>query len=236
MNSKINKQKDENSGLHPLNKHHASYNFTELVEVCPELKSFVIINKFKIETIDFTNADAVKMLNKALLQKFYGITHWDIPKNYLCPPIPGRADYINYIADLLAESIQHLSETYPHIIQIPDEKVLKIEGEHPEFTVITNKNSYKTKTIVIGIGSANTFAIEGLTQFVEPHQKALPEKQRIQLKNTDHKVAEGIYVIGTLAGWRNQVAIAAGSGAAVATDILTLWNSGVQTHAHDSIR
>ena len=70
MNSKINKQKDENSGLHPLNKHHASYNFTELVEVCPELKSFVIINKFKIETIDFTNADAVKMLNKALLQNF----------------------------------------------------------------------------------------------------------------------------------------------------------------------
>jgi len=104
LNSKINKQKDENSGLHPLNKHHASYNFTELVEVCPELKSFVIINKFKIETIDFTNADAVKMLNKALLQKFYGITHWDIPKNYLCPPIPGRADYIHNIADLLSSS------------------------------------------------------------------------------------------------------------------------------------
>ena len=90
--------------------------------------------------------------------------------------------------------------------------------------------------VVIGIGSANTFAIEGLMDFVEPHQKALPEKQRIQLKNTDHKVTEGIYVIGTLAGWRSQVAIAAGSGAAVATDILTLWNDGIQTHAHDSIR
>ena len=139
-------------------------------------------------------------------------------------------------ADLLSESIQHLSETYPHIAQIPDEKVLKIEGQFSEFTVTTNKNTYKTKTIVVGIGSANTFAIEGLMQFVEPHQKALPEKQRIQLKNTDHKVAEGIYVIGTLAGWRSQVAIAAGSGAAVATDILTLWNNGVQTHAHDSIR
>jgi NADH dehydrogenase FAD-containing subunit len=139
-------------------------------------------------------------------------------------------------ADLLSESIQHLSETYPHISRISDEKVLKIEGEFPEFTVITNKNTYKTKTIVVGIGSANTFAIEGLTQFVEPHRKALPEKQRIQLKNIDHKVAEGIYVTGTLAGWRSQVAIAAGSGAAVATDILTLWNNGVQTHVHDSIR
>ena len=66
--------------------------------------------------------------------------------------------------------------------------------------------------------------------------KALPEKERIQLKNTDHLVAEGIYVIGTLAGWRSQLAIAAGSGAAVATDLLTLWNNGTQTHAHDSIR
>ena len=138
-------------------------------------------------------------------------------------------------AHLLAESIQHLSETYPHIIQIQEEKVLRIEGSSPEFTVITNKQSYTTKMIVIGIGSANTFAIEGLMNFVAPHQKALPEKQRIQLKNTDHKVAEGIYVIGTLAGWRSQVAIAAGSGASVATDILTLWNAGIQTHAHDRI-
>ena len=139
-------------------------------------------------------------------------------------------------SELLSESSTHLAETYPHITQIENEKVLRIEGEYPSFNVITNKNSYQTKTVVVGIGSANSFAIEGLTQYVIPHQKALPEKQRIQLKNTDHKVAEGIYVIGTLAGWRSQLAIAAGSGAAVATDILTLWNNGIQTHAHDSIR
>jgi len=139
-------------------------------------------------------------------------------------------------SELLSESIEHLSETYPHITQIQNEKVIRIEGEAPDFTIITNKNSYKTKVVVIGIGSANTFDIEGLMQFVEPHKKALPEKQRIQLKNDDHKVAEGIYVIGTLAGWRSQLAIAAGSGAAVATDILTLWNGGTQTHAHDSTR
>jgi hypothetical protein len=66
--------------------------------------------------------------------------------------------------------------------------------------------------------------------------KSLPIKQRIQLKNSDHKVAEGIYVSVTLAGWRSQVVIAAGSDAVVATDILTLWNDGEQTHVHDSIR
>lgn len=139
-------------------------------------------------------------------------------------------------SELLTESTQDLAQAYPHISQIPNEKVIKVEGSYPEFTVITNKNSYQTKSIIIGIGSANTFDIEGLMQYVEPHKKALPEKQRIQLKNNDHKVADGIYVIGTLAGWRSQLAIAAGSGAAVATDILTLWNNGVQTHVHDSIR
>lgn len=139
-------------------------------------------------------------------------------------------------SDLLKQSTQHLSNVYPHITQIPNEKVLKIEGQFPEFTVTTNKNSYKSKIIVIGVGAANTFSIEGLMQYIEPHQKSIPEKQRIQLRNTDHKVAEGIYVAGTLAGWRSQLAIASGSGAAVATDILTLWNNGIQTHVHDSIR
>lgn len=139
-------------------------------------------------------------------------------------------------ADLLSESIQHLSETYPHITQIPNEKVLKIEDDFPEFTITTNKNTYKSKIVVVGIGAANTFAIEGLMHYVEPHQKTLPEKQRIQLRNNDYKVAEGIYVTGTLAGSRSQVAIAAGSGAAVATDILTLWNGGMQTQVHDSIK
>lgn len=165
----------------------------------------------------FTHQKA-SSLQEALFNNAYGIA-------------PGKLG-----SELLKESTEHLSKAYPHITQIPDEKVLKIEGQFPEFTVITNRNSYQTKSIVIGIGSANTFAIDGLMHYVEPHQKSLPEKQRIQLKNNDHKVADGIYVIGTLAGWRSQLAIASGSGAAVATDILTLWNNGVQTHAHDSIR
>lgn len=176
-------------------------------------KAFVTDKKIGIFTHQKTSA-----LQEALFNNAYGIA-------------PGKLG-----SELLIESVDHLSNTYPHIIQIPEEKILKIEGVYPEFTVVTNKNSYQTRNIVIGIGSANTFAIEGLMQFVEPHKKALPEKQRIQLKNIDHKVAEGIYVIGTLAGWRSQLAIAAGSGAAVATDLLTLWNDGIQTHSHDSIR
>ena len=176
-------------------------------------KPFVIEKKIGIITHQKTS-----MLQEAIINNAYGIT-------------PGKLG-----EDLLAESIQHLSETYPHVEQIPNEKVLKIEGQFPEFAVTTNKNIYKTKSIVVAIGSANTFAIEGLLHYVEPHLKALAEKQRIQLKNTEHKITEGIYVTGTLAGLRSQVSIAAGSGADVATDILTLWNNGIQSQSHDSIK
>ena len=139
-------------------------------------------------------------------------------------------------ADILTESIQQLKENYPHIQQIDDEKVLKVIAVNDVFEIVTNKQTVHSKMVVVGIGSSNLFAIEGLMDFVEPHQKSLPEKQRIQLKNNDHKVAHNLYVCGTLAGHRSQLAIASGSGAAVATDILVLWNNGVETHSHDSIR
>lgn len=90
--------------LHPRNKHRERYDFPKLIESCADLASFVSLNKFQDESIDFSNPDAVKMLNKALLMHFYGIKNWDIPNNYLCPPIPGRADYIHYIADLLCSN------------------------------------------------------------------------------------------------------------------------------------
>lgn len=139
-------------------------------------------------------------------------------------------------SEILVESIEHLQKTYPHINIIEEEKVSKIQGSAGNFTITTNKNSYRTKIIVIGIGAGNPFTIDGLEEYVVPHQKVIPEKNRIQLENNDHKVTEGIYVTGTLAGWRSQLAIAAGSGAAVATDILTLWNNGIHVQAHDSIK
>lgn len=94
----------EKNILHPRNLHRNRYDFEKLISSCPELKAFVAINKHGIETIDFSDPNAVKTLNSALLKTYYDIQNWDIPKNYLCPPIPGRADYIHYIADLLAES------------------------------------------------------------------------------------------------------------------------------------
>jgi len=94
----------EKTSLHSRNLHRSRYNFDLLIENCPELKPFVFINEHQIESIDFSNPQAVKTLNKALLISYYDIQNWDIPQDYLCPPIPGRADYIHYIADLLAES------------------------------------------------------------------------------------------------------------------------------------
>lgn len=102
MNTTPHNSTNNNGNLHPRNKHHARYDFNQLIAVCPELKTFVLINKFNSETIDFTNPLAVKTLNRALLHQFYGVTAWDIPSDYLCPPIPGRADYIHNIADILA--------------------------------------------------------------------------------------------------------------------------------------
>ncbi|BFM44147.1 23S rRNA (adenine(1618)-N(6))-methyltransferase RlmF [Flavobacterium sp. CFS9] len=94
----------EKNNLHPRNQHRSRYDFELLIANCPELKAQVAVNSHGIETIDFSNPLSVKLLNKALLETYYGIQNWDIPKNYLCPPIPGRTDYIHYLADLLAET------------------------------------------------------------------------------------------------------------------------------------
>ena len=99
-----NKLSTEKTTLHPRNQNRFSYNFDKLILSFPELKSFVFVNDHENESIDFVNPEAVKALNKAILISDYDIKNWDIPKGYLCPPIPGRADYIHYIADLLAES------------------------------------------------------------------------------------------------------------------------------------
>ena len=117
--SKINKVKEGKdsvkSKLHPRNKHRHRYDFAQLVETCPALKPFVAVNKYGNESIDFFDPAAVKMLNKALLQQHYEIGYWDIPENYLCPPIPGRADYIHHIADLLGSENEGLIPTGKNI-------------------------------------------------------------------------------------------------------------------------
>ncbi len=89
-------------GLHPRNPHRFGYDFKQLIQSCPELAPYVKINRYGNESVNYDDPAAVKMLNRALLKHFYGVQYWDIPENYLCPPIPGRADYIHYVADLLS--------------------------------------------------------------------------------------------------------------------------------------
>jgi 23S rRNA (adenine1618-N6)-methyltransferase len=89
--------------LHPNNPHKGKYNFSILSEKLPELRSFIKKNPIGEDTIDFSDNEAVICLNKALIKTYYNIDNWDIPAGFLCPPIPGRADYIHYIAELLSK-------------------------------------------------------------------------------------------------------------------------------------
>ena len=95
---------NEKTTLHPRNKNRFRYDFELLLKNNPDLKQYIFVNEFNVETLDFSNPKAVKSLNKSILFTYYNIKFWDIPQDYLCPPIPGRADYIHYIADLLANS------------------------------------------------------------------------------------------------------------------------------------
>lgn len=90
--------------LHARNRHRSRYNFKQLTQASPELGKFVAVNEYGDESIDFADPAAVRALNRAILKHFYGVTGWDIPQNYLCPPIPGRADYLHHAADLLAST------------------------------------------------------------------------------------------------------------------------------------
>ena len=98
----LNKQTDK--GLHPRNLHNARYDFPALTKHDPRLQAYVSENIYGDLSIDFSNPEAVLSLNAALLSYFYSVKKWSVPKNYLCPPIPGRADYLHYMADLLAQS------------------------------------------------------------------------------------------------------------------------------------
>ena len=102
--SQDKKNTQTKSQLHPRSKHRERYNFELLIKRVPQLKTFVSSNSYGDLSINFFNPNAVKVLNKALLLLHYNLEYWDIPNQYLCPPIPGRADYIHYIADLLDET------------------------------------------------------------------------------------------------------------------------------------
>lgn len=137
---------------------------------------------------------------------------------------------------ILNDGPKQLQKLYPKVVQIEKEKVLKISAEPSGFTVETNKNRYREGKVIIAAGYSDLLRIKGLENYIIPHKKTQPEKNRIQLINEDHLVAPNLYVVGSLAGHRSQFAIACGSGAAVATDILTEWNNGMHTKVHDKLK
>ncbi len=98
------KNKPIKSRLHSRNRNREQYDLSALINVSPELKNYIMLNKYGNESVDFSKPRAVKLLNQAILQYYYGIEQWEFPDENLCPPIPGRADYIHHIADLLAET------------------------------------------------------------------------------------------------------------------------------------
>ena len=120
--------------LHPRNQHREGYDFERLIEKSPEVEAFMTRNPRGQMTINFQDVDAVRMLNRALLMTHYEIDYWDIPASYLCPPIPGRVDYIHYLADLLAESngqdIPHGSDIKALDIGTGASLVYPLTGQH----------------------------------------------------------------------------------------------------------
>lgn len=136
---------------------------------------------------------------------------------------------------ILESGTQQLASLYPEVQQITNEKVIQITKTKTGFLIKTNKSEYTSKLVIVAVGYTDLLNIKGLEDYKAPHPRAKADKNRIWLKNVDHKIDEGLYVAGTLAGWRSQFAIASGSGAQVATDILTLWNNGEHVKIHDKI-
>ena len=137
--------------------------------------------------------------------------------------------------DILFEGKEQIATLYPHISQIENEKILSIKEIKGIYTIESNKNSYQSKILVIALNYSKPFTVDGLNEFIIPHKKADPRKDRIQLKNDNFLIKKGLYCCGTIAGLPSQFAIAAGSGASVATDILTLWNDNTPTKVHDKV-
>ncbi|MGR5300855.1 23S rRNA (adenine(1618)-N(6))-methyltransferase RlmF [Vibrio alfacsensis] len=123
------------SGLHERNVHKGRYDFKKLIASEPQLKAFVIKNPKGEDSINFADPKAVKMLNKALLAAYYDIEFWDIPEHYLCPPIPGRADYIHRLAELLDGEVKG---KYPH---------------------------HRVRALDVGVGANCIYPIVGVTQY-----------------------------------------------------------------------
>jgi 23S rRNA (adenine1618-N6)-methyltransferase len=182
---KVQKKKEhpsEKPGLHPRNRHRKRYDFDELISAFPELTPFVGLNEYQDQSIDFSNPAAVIMLNRALLKHYYDIHSWNLPQGYLCPPVPGRADYIHHIADLLGSCN---SERIPVGAQI---KCLDIGvGANCIYPIIGNKE-YGWSFVGSDIEPA---AIISADQIVSDNS-CLKGKVELRLQSHAHDIFRGI--------------------------------------------
>jgi 23S rRNA (adenine1618-N6)-methyltransferase len=160
--------------LHPRNQHVNGYDFARLVGQTPELEAFMIDSPVGQPTINFQNVSAVRMLNRALLKTHYDIDFWDIPAGYLCPPIPGRVDYIHYLADLLADNNSQ---------EIPrgrDIKVLDIGTGASLVYPLTGQSEYGWHFTGVDIDAG---AIKSAQQICEFNKLAITLRQQSKSEN-----------------------------------------------------
>ena len=172
----------QKSELHERNLHRSRYDFPQLIKSCPALSPFVKLNQYDDLSVDFSNPEAVKMLNKALLKHFYAIQHWDIPADFLCPPIPGRADYIHYLADLLSASNHQ---------QIPTGQAVRVldigVGANCIYPVIGHR-SYGWKFVGTDINPAS---VKSAKLIVEANQN-LSKGIQIRLQKNPKNIFKGV--------------------------------------------
>ncbi|UWQ74046.1 23S rRNA (adenine(1618)-N(6))-methyltransferase RlmF [Leisingera sp. M658] len=167
--------------LHPRNQHSRGYDFELLVAQTPELEAFTIQSPADQATIDFQNVQAVRMLNRALLKAHYDIDFWDIPAGYLCPPIPGRVDYIHYLADLLADSYNQEVPRGRHI------KVLDIGTGASLVYPLTGQSEYGWHFTGVDIDAG---AIKSARQICEFNKLAITLRRQRKPENIFHGVIQ----------------------------------------------
>ena len=181
---KQSKSQPKEKGLHSRNRHRQGYDFPELIKCQPTLAEHVIETVAGDMSIDFSSSHAVKELNAALLEHDYGITHWQLPEGALCPPIPGRVDYIHHMADLLGEK---------------------------EVTALASSNKKSIRLLDIGTGASGIYALlasqvygwQSVGSDIAPqsldnvrhilsHNPALNERISLRLQTEKHHIFEGI--------------------------------------------
>ncbi|MCL1063485.1 23S rRNA (adenine(1618)-N(6))-methyltransferase RlmF [Shewanella benthica] len=160
-------QAAEKKGLHERNLHKDGYDFETLTEASPELKPFVRPNPYGNLSIDFSDPQAVKALNLALLKAHYRIESWDIPQGFLCPPIPGRVDYLHYIADLLAGNIPQQVSQDPSTRSADGQNVPALTNGLAQAATKTNRipTGSKIKALDIGTGANGVYPILGIQSY-----------------------------------------------------------------------